>query len=223
MKESNFTVKPAPLSYGGVSFYVTFITHKFLHFIFLKPQYMKYMFTFILCMMLLLSITASAQVDTTAAKKDTTSAHQPAMDSLSLAQTASVAAPNCYKQWYDFFSARGAKTVTDGTQEVVITFKSGESCHCFMGKVEVLGGKIKPPLHVQSENGEYKTFASLGEKLDADFVAAEGDQLYKIADGMSVLFKTADNEYGRLFFYKFINKGSQTNKRAPSPDELIKE
>jgi hypothetical protein len=187
---------------------------------------MKYMFTTaILCLVLLLSIPASAQVDTTAAKKDTTAAKLHGTDSLAnkIDTTASVTAPNCYKQWYDVFSARGAKPVTDGTQEVIITFKSGESCHCFMGKVEVSGGKIKPPLHVQSENGEYKTFASLGKKLDADFVAAEGDQLYKITDGMSVLFKTADNEYGRLFFYKFVNKGTQTNKKAPSPDELIKE
>jgi len=169
-------------------------------------------------MMLLLSITASAQ--------DTTAAKHPAMDSLTQTTeaTATVAPPtNCYKQWYDVFSARGAKPVTDGTQEVIITFKSGESCHCLMGKVEVSAGKIKPPLYVQTENGDYKTFTSLGKKLDPDFVSAEGDQLYKITDGMSVLFKTADNEYGRLFFYKFVNKGTQTNKKAPTPDELLKE
>jgi hypothetical protein len=192
---------------------------------FLKSEHMKYIFTAtIFCTMLFLSITASAQVDTT--KKDTTAA-KPVADSLTkktdTTVTVSVPGTNCYKQWYDAFSARGAKPVTDGTQEVVITFKSGESYHCFMGKVEVSGGRIKPPLYVQSENGEYKTFASLGKKLDADFVAAEGDHLWRIADGMSVLFKTADNEYGRLFFYKFVNKGTQTNKPAPSPDDLLKQ
>jgi hypothetical protein len=61
------------------------------------------------------------------------------------------------------------------------------------------------------------------KKLDPEFVAAQGDQLYEISDGMSVLFKTADNEYGRLFFYRFVNKGTQTNKAAPSADELLKE
>src|SRR5436190_3983853 len=115
---------------------------------------MKYKFTSsILCMMLLLSIFASAQ-DTTAAKHDTVTAKQPAIDTTvkKTDSAATAVATNCYRQWYDVFSARGAKPVTDGTQEVVITFKSGETSHCFMGKVEVAGGKIKPPLYVQSEN-----------------------------------------------------------------------
>ena len=179
---------------------------------------MKHIFTTsMICLMLLLSITASAQ--------DTTAAKHPTMDSSkqTAEATAMVASPNCYKQWYDAFSSRGAKPVTDGTQEVIITFKSGESCQCLMGKVEVAAGKIKPPLYVQTENGDYKTFSSLGKKLDPDFISAEGDQLYKITDGMSVLFKTADNEYGRLFFFKFVNKGTQANKKAPTPDELLKE
>jgi hypothetical protein len=95
--------------------------------------------------------------------------------------------------------------------------------YTLFGFYDTFGGKIKPPLYVQAESGEYKTFASLGKKLDPEFVAAQGDQLYEISDGMSVLFKTADNEYGRLFFYRFVNKGTQTNKAAPSADELLKE
>ena len=179
-------------------------------------------------MILLLSTTVSGQQDTTAAKKDTTSAvlKYPTTTDTIVKKTDSVAsAPstNCYKQWYDAFSSRGAKTVTDGTQDVVITFKSGETTQCLMGKVEVAAGKIKPPLYVQLQNGEYKPFSEMGKKLDPEFVSAQGDQLWKITDGMSVLFKTADNEYGRLFFYKFVNKGTQTNKKAPSPDELLKE
>lgn len=133
------------------------------------------------------------------------------------------APPNCYKEWTDAFASRGAKPVTDGMQDVVIAFKNAESYHCFMGRVEVVAGKIKAPLYVQTENGEYKTFASMNKKLDPDFIAASGDQLYKITDGMSALFKTADNEYGRLFFYKFVSKGPQSNKSAPSPADLIKD
>lgn len=189
---------------------------------------MKYKLIAILTTMLVLSILAAAQTDTTHAKKDTALTSHPAtLDSSHVQKTsdttASVSTKNCYNQWYEAFSSRGAKPVTDGTQEVIITFKSGEIVHCYMGKVEVLGGKIKPPLYVQTENGDYKTFASMGKKLDAEFAAAQGDQLWKIADGMSVLFRTADNEYGRLFFYKFVNKGTQMNKKAPTPDELLKE
>ncbi len=134
-----------------------------------------------------------------------------------------VAPTNCYKEWYDTFRARGAKTVPDGMQDVVIAFKSGESCHCFLGRVEVAAGKIKTPLYIQQENGEYKTFSSLGRKLDADFVSDAGDQLWTITDGMSVLFRTSTQENGRLFFYKFINRNTQANKAAPSPHELIKD
>jgi len=130
---------------------------------------------------------------------------------------------NCYTVWYDFMRTRGAKPVPDGTQEVVIAFKSGEDCHCFMGKITVSGGKIKPPLYIQSEGGNYRSTTELGKKLDAEFVASIGADLWNISDGMSVLFRTADQEYGRLFFYKFANKGANSNKEAPSPSELIKE
>src|SRR5688572_1760578 len=52
--------------------------------------------------------------------------------------TAVVAVPmNCYKQWLDYFTSLGTKPLSDGMHEVVIAFKSKESCHCYMGKVEV--------------------------------------------------------------------------------------
>jgi len=40
---------------------------------------------------------------------------------------------------------------------------------------------------------------------------------------MSIVFRTSEGEYGRLFFYKYVNKGAQSNKEAPSPTELIKD
>ena len=107
--------------------------------------------------------TSANRIDTAKKIADTT-----------MAKKSDTVATNCYKEWYDAFRARGAKPVTDGMQDVVIAFKSGESCHCFMGRVEVVGGKIKTPLYIQQENGEYKTFASLGRKLDADFVNDTG-------------------------------------------------
>ena len=164
-----------------------------------------------------------AQQDSTAVKKD--SVTKMVADTTAPVKTDTVPTKptNCYQEWSDAFAARGAKPVTDGTQDVVIAFKNGENYHCFMGRVEVVGGKIKTPLYVQTESGEYKTFASMGKKLDPEFIAASGEQLWKITDGMSVLFKTADNEYGRLFFYKFVSKGAQINKKAPSPADLIKD
>jgi hypothetical protein len=165
--------------------------------------------------------TIKSSTDTTVKSVDTTM--KMTIDTAMVVKKDTVDTRNCYTVWYDFMRTRGAKPVTDGTQEVVIAFKSGETCLCFMGKIAVAGGKIKPPLYIQAENGEYKLSTDLGKKLDAEFVASIGADLWNISDGMSTLFRTADQEYGRLFFYKFANKGANSKKEAPSPSELIKE
>jgi len=170
---------------------------------------------------LMVPFIASAQADTAAIKTDTVAIPKP--DTVQkTADTAIVTVPmNCYKQWLDYFAELGAKPMTDGTHPVVIAFKTKESCHCFMGKVEVTGGKIKLPLMVETEGGNFKTFTELGKKLDPEFQAAQGDGLFGITNGMSVLFQTTDSEYGRVFFYKSLNKNKQMNKEAPSPSELL--
>jgi len=162
------------------------------------------------------SATKAIVVDTVVAVKDTVAVKKP--DSSSVAATPM----NCYKQWLDVFAERGVKPLTDGMQEVVIAFKSKESCHCYLGRVEIVGGKLKAPLFVQTEGGEYKTFLAMGKKLDQEFLAVQGDALWTVTNGMSVLFQTVDNEYGRVFFYKSLNKNKQANKEAPSPADLLK-
>jgi len=162
------------------------------------------------------------KVDSSIAIKDPvvtdTAAIKKTADTVSM-----VATPmNCYKQWLDAFAERSVKPITDGTQEVVIAFKSKESCHCYMGKVEIAGGKIKSPLYVQTEDGGFKTFVEMGKKLDPDFLAVQGDALWSVTNGMSVLFQTVDQEYGRIFFYKALNKNKQAHKEAPSPSDLLK-
>jgi len=178
-------------------------------------------------------ITALGQLDTTkkaapdsASLKIATDSAIKIVDTVAIkkADTASVIATpmNCYKQWLDVFAERGVKPLPDGMQEVVIAFKSKESCHCYLGRVEVAGGKLKAPLYVQTEGGDYKTFAAMGKKLDPDFLAVQGDALWHVTNGMSVLFQTVDQEYGRVFFYKSLNKNKQANKEAPSPSDLLK-
>src|SRR5215204_1211565 len=113
---------------------------------------------FISILILAVPVVASAQVDTTLAKKDSSMVStadsmtkQIAVDTTSKADTAVIAIPmNCYKQWIDYFAELGAKPLKDGTHPVVIAFKSKESCHCFMGKVEVVGGKIKVPVYIET-------------------------------------------------------------------------
>jgi len=153
-------------------------------------------------------VAAAAVVDTIV-KKDT--------------MVVAAAAPkDCFQEWYEKFRAKGATKVTDGVQPVIITLKSESGSICLMGKIEVVGGKMKLPLQVQQENGEYSPFNATGRKLDPAFASTMSeDQLLTITDGMSVTFRTSNQEYGRLIFYTFVNKAAKVNKPAPSPDELL--
>ena len=156
--------------------------------------------------------------DSTMVAKDTTAAL------VTTPPPVSVVKKDCYAEWLDAFRTRGAKPVPDGMQQVIIALKDSTTCHCFMGQVEVIGGKIKPPLFFQQENGEYRPVAIVGKKLEPAFAGSlTTEELYAVKDGMSIVFRTTDQEYGRLFFYKYANKSAQSNKEAPSPSSLIKD
>ena len=172
---------------------------------------------------LLLPVIGFSQVDTTKKPVDTSLA-KTTVDTLRVIVD-TVKKLDCYTEYYNTARERGAKPVPDGMQQVVIALKGAENSHCFLGQVEVVNGKIKPPLYFQQENGEYRLVSTVGKKLESAFVGSmTADELYSIRDGMSIVFRTADNEYGRLFFFKFINgKGALNNKAAPSASELIKE
>ena len=161
--------------------------------------------------------------DSSAMKMDTTVKDVPKTDTIKVVVD-TVVKKDCYQQWYDAFKTRGAKAVPDGMQQVVIALKGPDGCHCFMGQIEVAGGKMKSPLYYQQENGDYRQVSTVGKKLEQAFAGSmTPDELYSIKDGMSIVFRTSDGEYGRLFFYKYVNKGAQSNKEAPSPEELIKD
>ncbi|WP_336517598.1 hypothetical protein [Pollutibacter soli] len=71
---------------------------------------------------------------------------------------------DCFTEYYHIFRSKGAKAVADRKQDVVIALKGDGTCHCFIGQVEVAGGKIKPPLMIQQENGGYKQITVVGKK-----------------------------------------------------------
>jgi len=133
------------------------------------------------------------------------------------------ASKNCYGDWFTIFRSRGANPVADGTQDVVISLRSGDVSHCFMGRVEVAGGKMKLPLMIQKQDGSYEPFSSTGKKIDPSFATTmTEDELLTITDGMSVAFRTTDQESGRIFFYKSLSEKPKSNKVAPPPSALIK-
>jgi len=174
---------------------------------------------------------ALCQVPTDSTHKAIDSTHKHTTDSVVVAKVDTVRVvvdtvvkKDCYIEYYEAMRGRGARQVTDGVQQIVIAIKGNGSCQCFLGKVEVLGGKIKPPMYFQQENGEYRLVSSVGKRLESAFTSSmTPEELYSIRDGMSVVFRTTDQEYGRLFFYTFVNKGPNSNKPAPSAADLMKE
>jgi hypothetical protein len=133
------------------------------------------------------------------------------------------ASKNCYGEWFTVFRSRGADPVADGMQDVVISLRSGDASHCFMGRVEVASGKMKLPLMIQKQDGSFETFASTGKKIDPSFATGmTEDELLTITDGMSVTFRTTDQESGRIFFYKSLSAKPKSNKVAPPPSVLVK-
>ena len=187
------------------------------------PPKIKLLVAFII--FLLPTLAHSQVTDTTAKKLDSAVIKHDStkVDTIRVVVD-TVVKKDCYNEYYDIMKTKGAKHVTDGMQQVVITLRGPEGCRCFLGQVEVVGGKIRPPLQFQQDDGQYRPVTTLGKKLEPAFVATmTPDELYSIKDGMSVVFRTSDQEYGRLFFYKFVNKGTAANKVAPSAAELMKE
>ncbi len=132
-------------------------------------------------------------------------------------------AKDCFREWLDLFRSRSAKPIPDGTQEVIITLRGQTSSQCYLGKIEVANGKVKPPLWIQKDDGSFDTFGAMGKKLDPEFMGSmTEDDLLTITDGMTISFRTTDQDYGRLFFFKFLQDKPKANKVAPSPGALIK-
>ncbi len=132
---------------------------------------------------------------------------------------------DCFHQWYSLFRERGAAPVTDGTHDVVISLWNSATgaSRCYLGKVDVSGGKIKRPILVQKEDGSFEPFSTLGKGLDPSmYKTMSEDQMTSITDGMSVYVQLSEMEGGQIFFYTFINPKPKALKEAPSPAALVK-
>lgn len=138
------------------------------------------------------------------------------------AQTKPVSSAACYKEWYTLFKERGAKPVTDGTQDVIISLRSGDYANCFLGKIEVANGKLVSKLQIQKMDGSFEEF---DRKVSSNYQNAEGvlkEEIRDITNGMSFPLTLTDGEVIRLFFYKFLADKPKANKKAPSPSALMK-
>jgi hypothetical protein len=132
------------------------------------------------------------------------------------------ASGDCFKQWYTLFKERGATPVPDGVNDVVITLRNGEYTECFMGRIEVMNGKLTSTLQIQKVDG---TYAEFDKRVSASYQNEEGrlkDDLREVNNGMSASLTLSDGEYIRLFFYKSLAGKPVANKKAPAPSALVK-
>jgi hypothetical protein len=128
----------------------------------------------------------------------------------------------CFKEWYGLFKERGAKPVPDGTHDVIITLRNGDYAECFMGKIDVAGGKIVSKLSIQKVDGTYEEF---DKKVSDAYQNSEGilkEEMRNVTNGMSAPVVLADGESIRLFFYKYLGDKPKANKKAPAPMALVK-
>jgi len=134
-------------------------------------------------------------------------------------------ASNCYEEWYSIFKERGANPVANGIQEAVISIRNGNYSECFMGRVNVLDGKILGRPQVQKMDG---TFEDWGKDVSHKYFNADGtrtdeaNSMLVITNGMSGEFVLADGDIVRAFFYRFVADKPKSVKKAPSPSALIK-
>ncbi|HEY5748773.1 MAG TPA: hypothetical protein VIU12_22040 [Chryseolinea sp.] len=138
------------------------------------------------------------------------------------ASSKTAASSNCFKEWYTLFKERGANPVPDGTQDVIITLRSSEYSQCFMGKIDVVEGKLSGKLQIQKMDGSYDEF---DRTVSTAYQNAEGrlkEELREISNGMSASVTLNDGEIIRLFFYKYLAEKPKANKKAPAPAALVK-
>jgi outer membrane protein OmpA-like peptidoglycan-associated protein len=126
---------------------------------------------------------------------------------------------NCYDEYHQSFTARGADTVPDGEQNVVYSVRDGKVCACGEGKVTVKDGKILPSLLVKKVDGTYepskKTLHSHTWKEEAHEV-----ERFDIVNGMSPSFRTDDDMVANLFFIDYLKRKVVANATAPSPNDI---
>lgn len=130
----------------------------------------------------------------------------------------------CYLDYYSAFANRGAKPVTDGDHEVVISIIFQNKSDCYLGKASMKDGKFVLPVLIQKEDMSFAPLSTIFKNLDQDWLDEQDEQtLYEINGGMSMMFKSQQGYQVQMFFPSFINSGSGANRKAPPANQLLKQ
>ncbi len=119
----------------------------------------------------------------------------------------------CYSKYAKVFEKRGAKEVVDGTyDDVIITIRKGSMADCFYGKVNIKNGSLDyRNMHLKFEDGTY-------EKLDLRFKYKEKGKIVGVANGISNVILTDDEELVNVLFVQHIKPKKKKYAKAAEPD-----
>jgi hypothetical protein len=119
---------------------------------------------------------------------------------------------SCYDDYYTVFRDRGAKQVTDGSNEVVVTIRKENQCICILGKITVKNGKPINDLVLLKEDSTYEKFPFVpSPKYSKNEVTMQNF----IHNGMSPSYLSANDEIINLFFIKYLNDHPVKFRSAP--------
>lgn len=123
---------------------------------------------------------------------------------------------NCYIDYLTMFKDRGAKVVTDGVQNVVVTSRSSDNSTCtsMVGTIEVKGGKIAGNLLVKTLSGD---MVKPNDKLHENYFVTNDPMKadFSITNGMSATFLTQKKDVVNIFFIDFLNDKMPALQEAP--------
>jgi hypothetical protein len=125
----------------------------------------------------------------------------------------------CFDEYYSLFRSRGANPVADGTHQVVISVRKEGRSRCFMGKVEVKGGAMTPPILIENLDGSFEPLGT-EHQLIAAYRSTPQSDLMKIVNGMSITALTTDEEEVKVFFVKSLKDKVKSRKPAPPPGTM---
>jgi hypothetical protein len=123
-------------------------------------------------------------------------------------------AQNCYLEYYRLFSDRGASTIPDGPQDVVVTIREGTGSDCYMARVQVKDNQIIAVEGVILEDGTVK---KIGMKLSQKYTDMKNPAILytDIIDGMSATLLSDDGKQVNFFFIKQLSAKNKAYKHAP--------
>jgi hypothetical protein len=128
---------------------------------------------------------------------------------------AQVTSGNCFDEYYNLFSSRGAKIIPDGVQKIVVAtkFEKSGAGNCFVGKVTVKNGEIVFPIYIEKTDGSFGEFKS---EYTPAYKYVSSEKKRAIEDGMTITFRTKEDEFLKCFFVNFLEDMPKANKAAPS-------